>query len=101
MCKKVIKEITYCSIKDLVEGYCDLGITLNGADLINKMYELNKPKAKLIGENGNIFNLMAIARRALIAANMKEEADAMVHQVTSQKSYEDALEVIGRYVDIY
>lgn len=60
----------------------------------------NKPKAKLIGENGNIFNLMAIARKALKNEGLNEEADSMIHQVTRQKSYEDALMVIARYVDI-
>lgn len=64
------------------------------------MYNKVKPVCKLVGENGNIFNLMALARKSLRDAGMNEEADALVHQVVRQKSYEDALNVISRYVEI-
>ena len=34
-----------------------------------------KPKCKLVGENGNIFNLMGIAARTLKRAGLREEAE--------------------------
>ena len=45
-----------------------------------------KPKCKLIGENGNIFNLMGIASRTLKEAKMKDKADEMVEKVMASGS---------------
>jgi hypothetical protein len=59
-----------------------------------------KPICKLIGENGNIFNLLAIARRSLLRVGLKQEAKEMVDKATSSNSYEEALEIIGEYVEI-
>lgn len=61
---------------------------------------MNKPKCKLIGENGNIYNLMAIASRTLIKAGMKDEANEMIAKVKQCKNYYEALGVIGDYVEI-
>jgi len=59
-----------------------------------------KPICKLIGEDGNIFNLLAIARRSLLRAGLKQEAEEMVDRVTSSNSYGEALRIIGEYVEI-
>lgn len=58
-----------------------------------------KPKCKLVGSNGNIFNLLGIAGKALKANGMKEEADEMYKRVTSSGSYYEALGIITEYVD--
>lgn len=61
-----------------------------------------KPKCKLIGENGNIYNLMAIASRTLREHNMSEQADKLYERVTkTAESYEQALGIIMEYVDVY
>ncbi|MGO1368524.1 hypothetical protein [Senegalia sp. (in: firmicutes)] len=60
-----------------------------------------KPKCKLIGEDGNIFNLMGIAYKTLKEADLKENADEMIKRVTSSKSYLEALATISEYVEIY
>jgi len=59
-----------------------------------------KPICKLIGEDGNIFNLMGVARRTLLKAGLKQEAKEMVDRVTSSDSYGEALRIIGEYVEI-
>ena len=59
-----------------------------------------KPKCALIGQDGNIFNLMGIASRTLKQNKMQEEAKEMIDRVTSSHSYSDALNIIGEYVDI-
>ena len=59
-----------------------------------------KPECKLIGENGNIFNLLAITRRTLLINNMYNESIEVVSRVTSSKSYDEALRIIGEYVEI-
>ncbi len=59
-----------------------------------------KPKCALIGEDGNIFNLMGIASRTLKDNGMKAEAKEMCDRITSSGSYHEALCIIGEYVDI-
>ena len=59
-----------------------------------------KPKCKLVGENGNIFNLMGIAARTLKRAGLREEAEEMVDRITKSGSYLEALAIISEYVDI-
>lgn len=59
-----------------------------------------KPKCPLIGQNGNIFNLMGIASTTLKRNGMRDEAEEMCNRITSSGSYEEALGIIGEYVDI-
>ena len=59
-----------------------------------------KPKCTLIGEDGNIFNLMGIASRTLKNNGQKAEAKEMCDRITSSGSYHEALGIIGEYVDI-
>lgn len=59
-----------------------------------------KPECKLIGEDGNIFNLLAITRRTLLKNDMYSESIEVVRRVTSSKSYDEALRIIGEYVEI-
>lgn len=60
-----------------------------------------KPKCALIGKDGNIFNLMGIASRALKTNGMSEEAKEMVEKIeTTAKSYDEALNIISDYVEI-
>ena len=60
----------------------------------------NKPDCKLIGEDGNIFNLMARAARTLRENDLSEEAAEMRERITSSGSYDEALCIIGEYVNI-
>ena len=60
----------------------------------------NKPDCKLIGEDGNIFNLMARAARTLRENALSEEAKEMRERITSSGSYDEALCIIGEYVNI-
>ena len=62
---------------------------------------IKKPKCKLIGENGNIFNLMGIASRELKRNNLDKEAKEMCNRITTKaKSYDEALGIISEYVQI-
>ncbi len=58
-----------------------------------------KPEVKLVGENGNIFNLAAIASKALKLEGLYEEAADMQERIFSCGSYDEALQVIMEYVD--
>lgn len=59
-----------------------------------------KPKCKLIGEDGNIFNLCAVASRALKEAGLRDKVMEMQNKVIKSKSYDEALLVLGDYVEI-
>ena len=60
----------------------------------------NKPDCELIGEDGNIFNLMARAARTLRENDLSEEAKEMRERITTSGSYDEALCIIGEYVNI-
>lgn len=59
-----------------------------------------KIKVKLIGQDGNIFNLMAITRRALIKDGQEENAEKMIKEIENSGSYDEAIYIITKYVDI-
>lgn len=62
--------------------------------------KVTKPRCKLIGEDGNIFNLIGIAARALRKAGLADKATEMSEKVMQSKSYEEALSVIMEYVEV-
>lgn len=62
--------------------------------------EFVKPSCKLIGEDGNIFNLMAIARRTLIKDGQRDRSNEMIEKVKMQNSYDEALAVIMEFVNV-
>lgn len=59
-----------------------------------------KPSCKLTGEDGNIFNLVAIARKALVAAGEPEKAKEMGDKVFAARDYNEALRTIMEYVEV-
>ena len=62
----------------------------------------DKPDCPLIGEDGNIFNLMGIAARTLRENGLDDQAREMRERVMGGdcQSYEAALGIIGEYVNI-
>ena len=60
----------------------------------------NKPNCPLIGTDGNIFNLVGIASRTLKKNGLSEQASEMTSKVYKSGSYEEALGIIGEYVNI-
>ena len=61
------------------------------------MNKSEKPKCKLLGEDGNIYNLMGIASRTLKKNGLEE----MFNKITTEaKSYDEALCIIMDYVDV-
>ncbi len=59
-----------------------------------------KPDCPLLGADGNIFDLIGIANRTLKENGMKSEAKEMCDRITSSGSYDEALSIIGEYVNI-
>lgn len=71
-----------------------------GGFIPEKASEQKKPDCKLIGEDGNIFNLMGIASRTLRQNGMAEQAVEMRDRICASGSYDEALCIIGEYVNI-
>lgn len=61
---------------------------------------MQKPKAKILNEDGNIYNLLSIAKQALVDAEQPDKADEMIKRVTSSSSYTIALSIIMEYVEV-
>jgi hypothetical protein len=59
-----------------------------------------KPDCPLIGRDGNIFSLIGIAKDTLKENGMRQEANEMGRRVIESHSYDEALEIIGEYVNI-
>ena len=59
-----------------------------------------KPKVVLVGQNGNVFNLLAICKRELQRNLMLEEAEKLQNEVFSAHSYDEALSKMHEYCDI-
>lgn len=68
---------------------------------VDSAQEAQKPDCPLIGQDGNIFNLMGIASRTLRQSGMPEQASEMCSRITETAgSYSEALGIIGEYVNI-
>ena len=59
-----------------------------------------KPDCPLIGQDGNIFNLMGIASRTLKQNGLADQAKEMCDRILESGDYYKALGVIGEYVNI-
>lgn len=62
--------------------------------------EPEKPDCTLIGQDGNIFNLVGLASHTLKEHGKPEQAKEMADRVFSSGSYGEALCIIGEYVNI-
>lgn len=71
-----------------------------GGFISEETAEKKKPNCKLIGEDGNIFNLMGIASKTLRQNGMAEQAVEMRDRICASGSYGEALCIIGDYVNI-
>lgn len=62
--------------------------------------ERQKPDCPLIGKDGNIFNLIGIASKTLRDNGLAEQAVQMRDRIRVSGSYDEALSIIGEYVNI-
>ncbi len=58
-----------------------------------------KPDCTLIGQDG-IFNLVGIAAKTLKRNGLSSEASEMTERVLNSGSYDEALGIIGEFVNI-
>ncbi len=67
---------------------------------MNNENKQQKPNCPLIGEDGNIFHLVGIAAKTLKRNGLSQQASEMSEKVFNSGSYEEALGIIGEYVNI-
>jgi hypothetical protein len=69
---------------------------------VNEEKEEEKPRCKLIGTDGNVFSLMGKVSTCLKRAGKKEEAKQVIKDIQNNAgSYDEALQIMSKYVDIY
>lgn len=61
---------------------------------------MNKPKCKLIGEDGNVFIIIGKVRRTLRSHGMKEEMQEYTTKCENAKSYDEVIRISNDYVEI-
>ena len=63
---------------------------------------MNKPICNLIGQDGNIFNLMGIVGRTLRQNDLPEQAEEMSERILGGEadSYDKAIQILMEYVEI-
>jgi hypothetical protein len=59
-----------------------------------------KPKAKVIGENGNVFNLIAICGLSLKKVGQEEKYSEMKQKIFKCHSYDEALMIMSDYCEL-
>lgn len=59
-----------------------------------------KPIAKLIGKDGNVFNLIGICSKALKNAGQETDAKVIFEKIKNCKSYSEAFAIMSEYCDI-
>ena len=67
---------------------------------LQEQQQNGKPDCPLIGEDSNIFHLMAVASRTLKENGMTEQAREMRQRIEQSHSYDSALSIISDYVNI-
>jgi hypothetical protein len=63
------------------------------------MSDKPKPKVHLVGQDGNVFNLLGICIRALKKAGQSEESQELKNRVFGCGSYDEALAIMLEYVE--
>ena len=71
-----------------------------GGFVVDSPPKQEKPDCPLIGQDGNIFNLMGIASRTLRENDMADQAKEMSDRIQASGSYNEALRIISEYVNI-
>ena len=59
-----------------------------------------KPPCRLVGEDGNVFNVIGRVKRALKDAGQPDRAREFVQKAFGSKSYDEVLALCMDYVDV-
>lgn len=59
-----------------------------------------RPVCRLSGADGNVFNVIALVRKALRGAGQNARASEFVRRAFAALSYDEVLELCHEYVDV-
>lgn len=59
-----------------------------------------KPECKLLGEDGNVFNIIGLVARTLQKAGLKEQAKEFKEKAFACNSYNEVLALTMKYVEV-
>jgi hypothetical protein len=59
-----------------------------------------RPPCKLVGEDGNVFNVIGRVKRALQQAGQADRAREFVQKAFAARSYDEVLGLCMEYVDV-
>ena len=59
-----------------------------------------KPKCKLVGEDGNVFNIIGSVSKSLKQAGLKTEATEFQDKAFNSGSYDEVLQLAMKYVEV-
>ena len=57
-------------------------------------------KVRLVGQDGNVFNLLGIVSKALKKAGHRESVSEIQNQVFGAQSYDEALSIMRSFVSV-
>ena len=61
---------------------------------------MGRIEVELVGQDGNIFNIVGIVTREMKRNGLQKESEELNNRVFGAESYEDALRIMSEYVDI-
>jgi len=65
-----------------------------------KKEKTNKPKAKVLGANANVFNVLTICTLALKRAGQRDKVTELTEKVFACGSYDEALTIMGECCEL-
>lgn len=77
----------------------DYEIQISDPNYQQKETEVRRPKMQLVGQDGNVFSILARANKLLQANGQGQEAKEMIVRVQKSENYYQALHIISEYVE--
>ena len=77
----------------------DYEIQISDPDYQQKGTEMRRPRMQLVGQDGNVFSILARANKLLQANGQGQEAKEMIARVQKSENYYQALHIISEYVE--
>lgn len=77
----------------------DYEIQISDPNYQQKETEMRRPKMQLVGQDGNVFSILARANKLLQANGQGQEAKEMIARVQKSENYYQALHIISEYVE--
>lgn len=66
-----------------------------------KEKKTKKPKAKVVGQNKNIFNLLSICMTSLRKSGLHEKSQEMQNKILASSDYDESIKIMSEYCELY